>query len=66
LGLEGFSYDSIFRDVPFFGRDPANECLVTGLFRIALGKDQKTLFGAATSDLSWPSSRKPQNSCVFA
>jgi hypothetical protein len=38
LGLEGFRYDSIFRDV-LLGHDPANECLVTGLSRIAACKN---------------------------
>ena len=40
FGAGGFSYDSIFRDV-LFEYDPANECLVTGLFRIALAQRSK-------------------------
>jgi hypothetical protein len=31
-----------------------------------LGKDQKTLFGAATTGLFRPSSRKPEEFSVFA
>jgi len=65
LGLEGLA--STQSSVTCSSEnDPANECLVTGLFRIALGKDQKTLFGAATTGLFWSSSRKPEEFYVFA
>jgi hypothetical protein len=60
----GVSYNSIFRDV-LFRHDPANECLVTGLFRIP-SQRFKTLFGAATTGLFWSSSRKPEGFLVSA